>query len=393
MTRGTRRCALGRLTRSCRRNTLILVQDPFTIDDAPRSRLPSGLASPQQRIKSLDALRGLAVVVWLIGAFAVPALNRLPRSRLRDDITAEFSPSFWHGVTIYDLALPTFLFATGAAIVPSFGRRQALGQTGRQLGWRIARRVVLLFAIGLLCGGGLLGPWSDLRYVGAFQRIAACYAVAACLYLATGWRFQAGLVGFLLIDYWAILAFGTGGDSSGVYSADGSLAAYLDNWILPGRKYFGTWDPNGILTTIPAIAVTVAGLLTGRALATETHWPRALSRRLLVCGIAAINVGFLSDFICPINSHLWTTPFCLIAIGTALLALVVLNAVLVIRQGSALTKLLTACGANALFVILGSATLSRHVSSAASVTVTVAVLFGISMLALWFERRKVYMNV
>jgi predicted acyltransferase len=393
MRRGTRCRALRQLTPFSCRNTLIRVQDPFTIDDAPSSRFPSSLASQRQRIKSLDALRGVAVVVWLIGAFAVPALNRLPRSRLRDDVTAQFSPSFWHGVTIYDLALPTFLFAMGAAIVPAFERRRALGQTGRQLGWRIARRVLLLIAIGLLCGGGLLGRWSDLHFVGAFQRIAACYAVAACLYLASGWRFQAGLVGFLLIDYLAILACGTGGDASTVYSVDGNLAAYLDNWILPGRRYFGTWDPNGILTTIPANAITVAGLLTGRALATETQEPRAFNRWLFVAGIAAINVGFLSDFICPINSYLWTTSFCVIAIGTALLALVVLDTVLHIRQGSALATLFTACGANALFVILASATLSCLVSSAASVTGTVAVLFGISMLALWLERRKVYMTV
>src|SRR6202044_1821433 len=115
--------------------------------------------------------------------------------------------------------------------------------------FRIVRRVICLFVIGLVCEGGLFDHWPSLRFVGAFQRIAICYAFAAFLELSTGRRIQAGLVAFLLLNYWLILDIGTGADSMSPFSQNGNIVATVDRVILPGRKYFATWDPDGLLTT------------------------------------------------------------------------------------------------------------------------------------------------
>jgi predicted acyltransferase len=361
-----------------------------------------------RRIESIDALRGLAVFIWIASTLLVPLLSVWPTSGVANVVITQLSPSFWQGVTAYDLVLPTFLFVDGASIVPAFAKRKAAGQSGRQLTWRIVRRVVLLVAIGLLCEGGLVPHWPNIRFVGAFQRIAVCYAVAACLEMTTGWRFQAGLLIFLLLDYWAILTFGgTASDMAGVHSLERNAAAYVDAALLPGRKYFVTWDPQGILTTIPAVAVAVAGLLAGKVLTTERIATRNRSVWLLAAGLAAFNVGFLLDFVCPINPHLWTSSFCLIAIGAGSALLGLLYAALDIRVWTSCAAPLPVLGRNALITILVSTALSQVSSIVALISRTLGrfmpdpadpawmlvVIFVVGTLAWFLNQRKVCVTV
>jgi predicted acyltransferase len=254
------------------------------------------------------------------------------------------------------LAPPIFLFLVGASIVPAFERRKAAGQSNRLLAKRILRRVVFLLAIGIICDGGIWQHWPNLRFVGAFQRIAICYAVAAWLDLTTGWRLQAGAVAILLLGYWAILAFGHSGDAS-AYSMEGNSAALVDQLLLPGRKYFGTWDPQGILTIIPAVAVTVAGVLAGKALTTDSGRSIGWSLWLLGAGIAAVNAGVLGDIVVPINPYLGTLTFCLVAIGVASSLLGLLHAALDVGDRNVWALPVVILGRNSLVVVVATAIL------------------------------------
>ncbi|HEV3303892.1 MAG TPA: DUF5009 domain-containing protein [Planctomycetaceae bacterium] len=312
----------------------------------------------QDRIDSLDFLRGLTLLIWLFSASVVPALYQLPRSPVAEVLAGQLSPSFWHGITVYDLLLPMFLFVSGASIVPAFKKRRAAAQTNCQLAERIVRRIVLLFVIGVVCEGGFWQHWPNLRFVGAYQRIAICYAVATCLEFTNGWRFQAGVVAFLLADYWASLAFGNSGEA-GPYSLEGNAAAAVDQILLPGRKYFGTWDPQGLLTTIPAVAVTVAGVLAGKALTTDREGSIERSLWLLGVGIAAVNAGFLGDLLIPINPYLWTLTFCLVAIGAASVLLGLFHAVLDVHRFKVWAAPVFALGRNSLVVVVATATLTN----------------------------------
>lgn len=311
------------------------------------------------RIASVDAIRGGAVVIWLLSEISVPALCRLLPNPITEAIAAKLSPSFWQGVTARDLLLPTFCFVAGLSIVPAFQMRKAAGRSRRDLVIRILRRVLLLTALGLIYEGALFEQWASLRFVNAFERIAICYAIAACLECTTGWRVQAGLFAFLILDYWAILELTAA--RSAAFSFEGNAAAIVDQLILPGRKYFGTWDPDGILTTIPAVAVTIAGLLAGKWLNAERVRGTDGTWWLIGLGIAALSVAFLWGFVLPINSYLWTPSFCLIAIGMALVLLGGFHAILDVRQSTKWAVPLIALGRNALLVVVMTVVLMRAI--------------------------------
>jgi predicted acyltransferase len=370
------------------------------------------------RIPSIDVMRGLVVFVWILSEIGVPVLYRLPSNFSTDAITAQLSPSFWHGATVHDLILPAFCFITGASLAPAFKSRREAGKSNRDLALRIACRVVLLFAIGLLCEGSLFDNWpglrfSNLRFVGAFQRIAVCYALAACLELWAGWRLQAGLAAFLLLDYWVILAFGgDGSNASSPFSLDGNVAAAIDQLILPGRKYFAIWDPVGILTTMPAVAVTIAGLLAGKALSMDRQSRGNIPLWFVGLGIAAFNLAFFWSFVLPINSYLWTSSFCLVAIAAGLILLGVLHAVLD-TQGIALSTTtavtpLVAIGRNTLLVVIATLVLERIIEvhsprlplvqslfpeGSASVVFSISIAIVVITVALWLDRRRTYVTV
>jgi predicted acyltransferase len=311
------------------------------------------------RLASIDATRGLLVFGWLLSEIGVPALYHVDSNAVTHVIIAELSPSFWEGSTIRDLVLPAFCFLAGVSIVPAFERRKERGQSNRDVTIRIGRRVLLLVGIGLICEGGLFEHWPSLRLVGAFQRIAICYAVAAFLELSTGRRMQAGLAAFLLLNYWAILAYGTVSDSSDPFSPEGNVVAAVDRLILPGRKYFATWDPDGFMTTIPAIAVTIIGLLAGSLLTDKQRSCGNASLWLIGLGIAALNLAFLWDMGLPINSYLWTSSFCLLVMGVQLMLLGSLHAVIEARGIAACAAPFSALGRNSLVIVLGVLLLRR----------------------------------
>jgi predicted acyltransferase len=354
----------------------------------------------QSRIGSLDALRGLTVLVWLFSATMVPVLYQLPRSRFASTLADQLSPSFWRGITVYDLLLPMFLFVSGASIVPAFKKHKAAGRTNRQSAWRLVRRLVLLFGIGILCERAIFQHWPCWRFAGAFQRIAVCYAVVAALNLRTDSPFQVGVLAFLLADYCAILAFGSNG-AGGAYSFEGNAAANVDQLLLPGCKYFGTWDSQGLLTTLPAIAVTLAGLLAGKALTAAGASPTLRTFSLLGVGIVAVNAGILGDALVPINPYLWTLPFCLVAIGAGSVLLGALYAVLDVRQKSDWATPVSALGRNSLLVVLATLALSNAADWIARLALprahfpawSLIIVLVVWMMALFLNRHKLFITV
>jgi predicted acyltransferase len=376
-------------------------------------------SSSSDRIESLDALRGLTVLVCLACELGAPALWRLPDSYLAVMAADELSPSLWNGVTLKDLVLPMYLFVAGTSIVPAFQKRRKAGASSRQLVARILRRLILLIAIGLVCEGCLFGHWPQVRLVGALQRIAVCYAVVAWLYLTTGWRFQAALLAFFLVDYWALLAFGgSSTNSTGVYSAESNATAYVDSLLLPGRKYLGTWDPDGILTTVPAIAVTLAGLLiasalnktngfwrrigepraSGSSVSPESspnmgHSPLVVGLTLMCTGIAAIGTSYFVAFGCPINGYLWTPTFCLIAVGAGLVPLGIFHATLDGRGGNRWARPLTALGANALVGSVIVSLTAQALPIGFMVGGAFITLYIVGALAIWLSRQGTYITV
>ncbi|GGM75052.1 membrane protein [Dyadobacter beijingensis] len=347
----------------------------------------------KQRLISLDVLRGLTMILMTIvnnpgdwGHVYPPLLH------------AE-----WHGCTPTDLVFPTFLLIVGISIVLATPAKNLNGPTLQ----KIVTRTLRIFCLGMFSGFfvrlhlfGLEGnallaarlvvtamvvvalfsdydrkwqfitaagifaimiglafsgiePFNTVRIPGVLQRIAVVYLIASLLYLKTSWRTQAIVGAVLLLGYWAVMTLisvpGTGGAT---LEKGTNLAAWLDNLLLPGHLWASskTWDPEGILSTLPAIGTGIAGLLIGTLLKSEGLGKSEKVKYMLTGGLAAVAAGWLWSLVFPLNKALWTSSFVLYAGGWALLCLAVLYYIIDLKGHSKWTAFFVAWGVNPMVV-------------------------------------------
>jgi predicted acyltransferase len=289
---------------------------------------------------SLDVFRGITIAGMIL-------VNN-PGSW--EAIHAPLAHAEWHGWTPTDLVFPFFLFIVGVSITLALGRRAASGGSRRDLYLKIIRRAVIIFALGLVLAGFPRYELQTLRIPGVLQRIAVCYLVASVIFLNTKWRAQAIVAAALLLVYWALLALvPVPGFGAGDLSMEGNLAAYLDRTLLGRHTWKPLYDPEGILSTLPAIATTLCGALTG-------HWLR--SRRtefekvagLFVAGACAVVSGWAWGLCFPVNKALWTSSYVLLTAGLALQLLAVCFWLVDIKDWRRWAKPFFIFGTNALAV-------------------------------------------
>ena len=273
----------------------------------------AALPASAPRLTSLDAFRGLTIAAMIL-------VNN-PGSW--DHVYTPLVHADWNDWTLADLVFPFFLFIVGVAITFSLGAARDVGRPHGESLRRIVRRTALLFAIGIALNTAEgFGGFATLRIPGVLQRIAICYLAASLLFLVTGPRSQLVLAGLLLAVYALVLAFvPVAGHRPGWLDPDNNPAAYLDRLLLgEGHLYHSTWDPEGILSTLPAIATTLGGVLAG-------HWlrgrrdPRRTSLGMAAVGIAVAAAGLVLDRWMPINKNLWTSTYAVFTAGCALMLL------------------------------------------------------------------------
>ena len=277
---------------------------------------PSQMIS--RRILSLDAFRGFTIAGMLI-------VNN-PGSW-----TSVYSPlkhAEWHGFTFADTIFPFFLWILGASIpVSLFLKREQENHHG--IHSKIIKRAIILFLLGIFLNGfpfGLFGPGFDaesLRIPGVLQRIAACYAVAALIILHVQKRIQVSATIAILILYWLVLVLvPVPGIGAGVLEKGKNLPAYIDHLLLGGHlwKYTKTWDPEGLLATLPAIASTLIGAQAGYILVDTFLSPGKKILIFLATGTALLLSGLCLSAWMPINKSLWTSTYCLTMSGFAFIA-------------------------------------------------------------------------
>lgn len=265
----------------------------------------------------------------------------------------------WHGWTPTDLIFPFFLFIVGVAITLAFARRMEAGGSKRDLYWKIFRRTAIIFALGLFINGFPYFDLAKIRIPGVLQRIAVCYFFASLVFLWTGWRGQAIAAAALLVAYWALMMLvPVPGYGAGDLSQQGNLAAYIDRALLAGHTYTPVYDPEGILSTLPAIATTLFGVLAG-------HWLRAdrspfeKAVGLFAFGMIGVVLGWVWNWWFPINKPLWTSSYVLFTGGLALQFLAFCYWLIDIKGYRKWSKPFVIFGVNALAVFVLSAILGR----------------------------------
>ena len=263
--------------------------------------------APTERLISLDAFRGAIIALMVL-------VNDPGDGR---HVYGPLNHAEWNGWTITDVVFPSFLWILGVAMTFSMAKRLAAGNSRAQIFTQALRRAAILFAMGLFLYALPKFDLSTLRVLGVLQRIAICYAIAAAIYLTTGVRGQILWIVSLLTAYWLIMklalvpAYG-----AGYLDVERNFAHYVDRLILGRHNYAHTktWDPEGLVSTLPAIATALFGILAGsllcarRALAERTTW-------MFLAGNLLIAAGLICDIWLPINKKIWTSSFPLFMAG------------------------------------------------------------------------------
>jgi predicted acyltransferase len=322
-------------------------------DELPRRNdaAPAGT----ERLGSLDAFRGATIAAMIL----------VNNAGDWDKTYAPLLHAEWNGWTPTDLVFPFFLFAVGIAIPYAFAGR--LERSGGDLGplhGQIVRRTAILFALGLFLSWFpfYTVDWPTARIPGVLQRIAVVYFVAGLAWLHLGARARAALTVALLASYWlAMVLVPVPGHGAGDLSPLGNLAAWVDHLILgrhTWKKAPGPGDPEGILSTVPAIATALIGLFTGDWLRSPRTRSEKL-RGLVLWGGAATVVGLVLARWFPINKNLWTSTYVVFTGGMALLLLAAAYFLVDIRGRAAWVRPFTVFGTNAIIAFFGSTLMAK----------------------------------
>jgi predicted acyltransferase len=265
----------------------------------------------KNRLSSLDAFRGITIAGMIL-------VNN-PGSWKH--VYAPLDHARWHGWTPADLVFPFFLFIVGVSVSLAISKRLKRGVRPVSLYSKIFTRSLILFAIGILLRLLFHFNFEGIRIPGVLQRIAICYLVSALIYSKVGPKGRIAIVFFLLAGYYLVLKLvPVPGYGPGVLEFQGNLCGYIDAKLLGAHLYKPGFDPEGILSTFPAIATVLIGTLTGDWLRSS----RKVFQRfvgLFAAGFLMTASGLLLHPVFPINKQLWTSTFVLFTSGSALLLL------------------------------------------------------------------------
>ena len=294
-----------------------------TITSREPSQPPTGssVSKASDRLTSLDLFRGATIAAMI-----------LVNNPGNDHAYWPLEHAEWNGWTPTDLIFPFFLFIVGVSMVFSFQSRLNRGDSRALLLRHAVRRGVTIFAIGLALNytGVLASGFSHgLRIPGVLQRIGICYLAASILFLYVKPQARALVAAGLLVGYWILMrfipvpGFGVPGRDIPFLHPDANLGAYLDRkFLLWGstRLYEVTRDPEGLLSTLPAIGTALLGVFTGEWLRSK-RTPQGKALGMLIFGVIGLILGEIWGIWFPINKKLWTSSYVLFAAGFALVCL------------------------------------------------------------------------
>lgn len=275
------------------------------------------------RLMSLDALRGFDMF-WIVGGDAlVGALRKLSDGSVMQGLAGQLDHVAWAGFHFEDLIFPMFVFIVGVSLV--FSLTRTIEQQGRPGAVRrIVQRAVLMYLLGIFYYGGFSTPFHEIRLLGVLQRIALAYLFAGLIFCFFQRRGRVIWCAGLLIGYWLLMTFvPVPGGTAGNFAEGQNLANWVDKNYLPLRKWDGDHDPEGLLSTLPAIATCLLGVLAGMLLrdTKRSDWNKV--GHLAAAGLILVLLGWLWNFQFPVIKKIWTSSFVLVAAGYSSMLLAV----------------------------------------------------------------------
>ena len=364
---------------------------------------PNAAPAKLGRILSVDALRGFDML-WILGlSEAVRQILQalFPNAGWVEVFVGQLKHVPWSGFAFYDLIFPLFLFLSGLSMAIALPRRlEREGRRSTQL--HLLERALVLFLLGVFYNGGIANGWEKIRWMGVLQRIGIASVVAGFLSLrlstqALLWT-AAGLLVAYSIPFYLVPVPGTGATG---FELKSNLANYLDSVLLPGRLNEKTWDPEGLLSTLPAIASAVLGLLAGRWLLSGAV-PARIVGGLMGAGVAAILVGTALHPVLPVIKKIWTPSFVFVTSGCSAVLLGLFYWMIDVRGWRVWSQPFLWIGANPiafyllfnlqLFHRVGDRLFSKAVQPQPWVAPTVTVLV-VLWLGRWLYRNQIFFRI
>lgn len=298
-----------------------------------------------KRLISLDMLRGLTIALMIV-------VND-PGSW--DHVYWPLLHADWNGITITDFVYPFFIFIVGVSIVLSSEKLLSKGVTKKALRKKIAIRSLKIFGLGIFLNLFPSFDFGNLRIPGVLQRIAIVYFVCAHLFLICDLKSLIKVFIGALFGYWFLMIWvPVPGVGAGVLEPGKNLAAYLDSILIPGSMWQGTWDPEGVLSTIPAVGTGIAGMFAAFIIKRNLNIETKLTY-LFFTGFLFVIIGYAWDLIFPINKNLWTSSFVMFTAGWAFMALAASILVVDVKGYHRIAKFGVIYGSNsiAIYVLAG----------------------------------------
>ncbi|MEP7266245.1 MAG: heparan-alpha-glucosaminide N-acetyltransferase domain-containing protein [Saprospiraceae bacterium] len=303
------------------------------------------------RLQSLDVFRGMTLALMLM----------VNNPGDWGNIFSPFEHADWHGCTLTDLVFPFFLFIVGVAVPYSLGKLKEAGSVNRDLYLKIGKRTLFIFLIGLALSGFPYYHFSTIRIPGVLARIAVVYGCISLIFLKIPEKYYWIVLLYILAIYWFLMTrIPVPGVGYANLQAETNLGAWLDYKLLHGHLWSQSkvWDPEGILSTLPAIGTGLLGVITGIKLRSDES-PIQKLNWIFFMGCICLVIGYFWSLVFPLNKKIWTSSFVLFTGGLAMLTLASLTYLIDILKWDSWTKHFKYFGTNSLMVFVGSGIVAR----------------------------------
>jgi predicted acyltransferase len=320
-----------------------------------------------KRLYSLDALRGFDMF-WIMGGeglfISLAAITGWPVFKW---CAAQLDHVAWHGFTFYDMIFPLFLFIAGVSFPFSLKKRLANNESRKSIYRHIIYRGLILVVLGIIYNNGLRFDFADMRYGSVLGRIGLAWMFGAIIFMNT--KLTARIIWFwgIILVYWLLFVLFPAHDlgSMDKFSQEGNLASFIDRILMPGRLYRGNHDPEGILSTLPAISTALLGMLTGQFMLSGYSEDKPLKRVLYMslAAVALMIIGKIWDLAFPINKNLWSSSFVCWVGGLSLLLFTVFHLIIDVWNCRKWAFFFVVIGMNPITIYLARRIISfRHAS-------------------------------
>lgn len=309
---------------------------------------------PIKRLLSLDTLRGFDMF-WIMGGDEIfYALAKTTSWSWALFMADQFTHPAWNGFRFYDLIFPLFLFMAGVSTPFSLDGRIARGEAKSKLARKIVSRGIILVILGIIYNNGLfVKSFDEMRFGSVLGRIGLAGMFAQLIYLYAGKRASYVWFFVILLGYWAVLTLiPVPGCGAGVLTMECSLPGYVDRLLMPGKLYLTVHDPEGLLSTIPAIGNALLGIYAGTVLKNQNRTSSQKIIHLVGLGLAFVGISLLWDTVFPINKNLWTSSFVCVTGGCSLLLLSTFYWIIDVKGFKKWTILFTVIGMNSILIYL-----------------------------------------